>query len=33
MSISDLFNIKKIKAENEELKRLMTPEMQDAIKR
>ena len=31
MSISDLFNIKKIKAENEEFKRLMTPEMQDAI--
>ena len=31
MSISDLFNVKKIKAENEELKKLMTPEMQDAI--
>ena len=31
MSISDLFNVKKIKAENENLKKLMTPEMQDAL--
>ena len=31
MSISDLCNVKKIKAENENLKKLMSPEMQDAL--
>lgn len=31
MGISDIFNAKKIKEENEQLRRLMTPEMQSAI--
>ena len=32
MSLLDIFNVSKIKAENEELKKMLTPEMQDAVK-
>ena len=31
MSLSDIFNASKIKQENEQLKQLMTPEMQSSI--
>lgn len=32
MGLQDFFNASKIKAENEELKKMLTPEMQDAVK-